>query len=297
MVSLGCSDDAASSPPGDGGAETGGAAGAQTGGTGASGGQGAAGGSDTGGIGGTGGTGGGTGGVGGSSEVPIGDGFVLISQSSGSWQSYADFESWPTAPRCASRNVGACRLETCIGLTPASPRPHAGVITVTSGSLTRTLQPGINGDYQSVSEVGELWSPGQQVQITLAGAEAPAASMTLTGPATFTLTDPPVTSTLPIIRTQTLVVRWSGGTGGSVVAALTGTPLGGAAGDSLQVKCSFDAAAGEGSIPATALGELDPSSQGSFHAFVEDYRITMVQGWQLRFSARRDSVLAQVVYQ
>jgi hypothetical protein len=132
------------------------------------------------------------------------------------------------------------------------------------------------------------------VRLFAAGADVPAFEESVQGPALFTLIEPAPATTVPVSRTQPLRVRWSGGDFGSAVVAFSGRAL---SAQSLQVKCSFNAALGEAMVPTDALADFDPAQRITLVAFAEGYKRLDRGGWLLRVAARTPSVSATVALQ
>jgi hypothetical protein len=281
----------ASPPPSDAGADQAGGASGTSGnggnaGTGASGGN--AGNGGSGGSGGSSGSAGsgGSAGAGGSGAV-VGDGYIFAQQSDVQHFLSASFDLWQPMPLCTFRNAGPCRLDLC-----AAPTAHAdaGEVAATVGTQRRVAMVSMPGVYSS-NWGGQLWQPGDSIQLTSAGAEGPAVNETVIGPGPFTLIEPAPASTVGASQSRPFRARWSGGANGSAVVAFSGRAL---TGETLQVKCSFDAAPGEGEIPAGALAELDPAQRVTLVAFAESYKSFSVDGWLMRVAARTASVSASV---
>jgi hypothetical protein len=142
--------------------------------------------------------------------------------------------------------------------------------------------------------MGQLWTPGQSVRLVSVGDTVPPLDVTVAGPSPFSLIEPNLQAPVVVSRAAGLRVRWSGGTAAQLVAALVSNT---ASGRQLQVKCSFDAAAGEGMIPPEALTDLVAGAQTSFVAVGEGYQAQTIQGWLLRAAARTRSVSQSVTIQ
>jgi hypothetical protein len=300
-------DDASPAPPADAGSN-------QTGGTGAGGSGGNSGSAGNGGSSGSGGNAGagsggdagggsggtsagaggtGGGGAGGSAGQTVGEGYIFVQQSASQHQLLATFDVWTPMPLCTYREIGACRLDLC---TPPTVHASAGQVGASVGTVTRTAAGADAGAGANQGTwPGQLWQPGETVRLFATGAEVPAFEETVPGPAPFTLIEPAPSAMIGVSRAQPLRVRWSGGDFGSAVVALVGMSV--SAGSPLQVKCSFSAALGEGSVPAEALSDLDPAQRTTLVAFAEGYKRLDRGGWLLRVGARTTSVSATVVLQ
>jgi hypothetical protein len=221
----------------------------------------------------------------------VGDGYIFVQQSASAHQLLANFDVWTPSPLCTFRDAGPCRIDRC-----SDPTVHAsaGQIGVSVGSVTRTATPNLDAGANQGSWTGQLWQPGETVRIFAAGAEVPAFEESVQGPAPFTLIEPAPGGTVGVLRAQPLRVRWSGGDFGTAVVAFAGRTT---SGQSLQAKCSFNAALGESSVPPEALVDLDAAQRVTLVSFAEGYKTFNGSGWLLRVGARTQSVAATVVLQ
>jgi hypothetical protein len=119
----------------------------------------------------------------------------------------ADFQSAPggwntSSPPCTYRTDGTCSIAVCpVMTTPTEGEPHlvsAGPITV-SGYPT-PLDPGDGGaslpwaETYNASVPGALWTGGEAISISAAGAAVPPFSGSVPFPATLQVTTPTVTT-------------------------------------------------------------------------------------------------------
>ena len=239
LAAVGCGDD------GSGGSATGGAAtgGASSGGGGADGGAGGAGGS------------GGAGAGGAAAEPQTGEVFLSsgdFSVVAASFQNNADLN-------CTTTVLGDCTLSMC---TPITTRVSAGTVTVTAPSATFTLEPNDNNFYPFQNAGGPLWQDGESIEVEGTGADVPAFSGSVVGPAFVDFSQPDLTGLdkLVLDTSVDLPIAWTGGTGGKlVVSLLLQYPT-----NSTTLACSFPADAGQGVMPASALGMLVKPATGLF---------------------------------
>ena len=298
----GCSsdDDAdpASSTGGSGGSGTGGTAGdGGEAGQGGVGGSSATGGSgNSGGSSGTGGSGAsGAGGEGGSNYYH--SGYVSIMQSvvNVAGTEYASYsfaagftqgEISSTGSTCDIQDDGLCRITDCTSsgtTTPSYETVSAGVLQLSGGNQPLTLTPDASGTYAAVTGQERLWSSGATLTVTASGADVPAFQETLYGAAPVTLTSPvlPPAGTQGVISTSTpLTVTWSGGVAGTVLVMLSRT-IQGSTTRSVTVSCTYPAADGSGTVPASAMGALPIGSDGTFAVHGGDQKTIEPDGWTI----------------
>ncbi|HEX3345439.1 MAG TPA: hypothetical protein VHS09_12735 [Polyangiaceae bacterium] len=190
------------------------------------------------------------------SEVPVGGGTFT-----------AAFYTAPRQPPpgCTAEVVdgGGCAVTTCPGHAPTD----AGVVTLASaGALDVTggafgdagIQVGADnlGSYL-YNTTGPMFSPGDVLGVSAAGGTVPPFPVqSLTAPAAITLTAPQAgdAGLLVVPTAQSLAVTWTGGVTGDRVVFTLNAFL--ASGASASTACSWDAAAGQGTIPASALAPL-----------------------------------------
>jgi hypothetical protein len=259
----------------------GGSTGAGGGSTGAGGGSGGAGGGVAGAGGGVAGAGGGTAGAGGGSAGAGGGAAVvdrsgIVSLGQASIQTYtigsaaADFSTTEhlTLLGCTVTFTGNCKVLSCPGGAVDAgvlvvTHQSAGPVTITGTTPSITLQPGTDGGaYVGQTFLGALWSGGETLSVSAAGAEVPAFfGQSVQAPSTITLTAPVcslASCSQPIDRAAPLQVTWTGGVYGTVYVTVSSAPLGPVA----VVQCSFPAGAGSGSIAPAMLANLPAALDG-----------------------------------
>jgi hypothetical protein len=177
--------------------------------------------------------------------------------------------------------IGPCIVQQCdFNATP--PAISAGAITLTGGTRPITLAPAADQTYPTLNvQTGLLFDPGATITFSAAGAEVPAFEKSLAMPAKATITspaEPPSGSPfLTFDRGQDFTVTWSGGGEGLMQIALFGP-------DSSQlISCRFEASAGSGTLPASALGRLD-AGQGGFSMAVFTTTEEFAGDWAVELS-------------
>ncbi|MGZ5966239.1 MAG: hypothetical protein ACXWP4_01130 [Polyangiales bacterium] len=162
--------------------------------------------------------------------------------------------------RCATKTDGPCLVVNCMG-TGESPRgAAAGTLTLASaGASLLTSSPKSDGTYPSTFKLGELWGAGDALKISAEGGEIPAFSVDLTAPARPEIIEPPVDSSPVIKRSADLVVKWKPSTGKVGVWA-SQVPNTAELRTSTRFLCSFDAAAGTGTVPSSVVSTLATSA-------------------------------------
>jgi hypothetical protein len=138
------------------------------------------------------------------------------------------------------------------------------------------------------------WLPGDAVRFRGAGAQAPAIDVSLAIPPPLPPTEAPASGDV-VNPAQDLPITWTPGTTAFVSAALLASKP--ASGDTIEVWCRFEAAGGEGSVPAAVLSELAPSGGASLILFSEDYTFALVQNWLVKASVRTSPVLRPITFQ
>ncbi len=220
--------------------------------------SGCGGGGDTGttsGAGGGGGTGGGGSG-GGPVEVVYPFGLFQLESSvvDGFPQTFAagTFQSKAT-PGCVVTHVGACEFTDCRKAGKAT-LVSGGKLTVTGGASPVTLMESSSHVY-SFSSSATTWSSGAKLTLKAVGDTVPAFSTQGQAPTVFTLTKPSFDQSIAIDKSQDFELAWSNATD-VVQLILVLQPD-----KTLTLNCSFDGAAGKGTIPTEILGKI-PTSPG-----------------------------------
>jgi hypothetical protein len=171
-----------------------------------------------------------------------------------------------TQPVCDIQTMGACEVIRCTTESADAGAPmsdagaartqrSAGTITVSGGGRSIELVPGANNTYTARPEMGQLFPAGTMLTIEATGDSngVPSFSALLRMPSSIVLTAPLFNPTAPttIPRNAPLALSWTGGTASKVRVELGSTP-------NASVRCFFDAAAGNGIVPADALAAISP---------------------------------------
>lgn len=167
-------------------------------------------------------------------------------------------------PTCAVTTSGPCQIQDCSAVLAGDASTPVGVsagnVTVSGGKLPApvTLSFSATDGYTSAFEMTQLFAPGDVFQVTATGDTVSAFSGTTPpAPGLISLTSPaPVGMELgspvyPIDLTKSATFSWSGGaTGAKTIVSVTNLDT------NVIVLCTFDAAAGTGTIPADAVAKF-----------------------------------------
>jgi hypothetical protein len=143
------------------------------------------------------------------------------------------------------------------------------------------------------SDASTLWSGGETLAVSAAGGVAPAFDLSMKAPAQIVLTAPVLTGTpLVIARGADMSVTWTGGTAGTLfVIELAATDPDHA----YIIECTFDAAAGNGTIPAAAFTDT-PTGDGILNAYGRSKSATTSDGWAISATASTPVLNASGAY-
>ena len=161
-------------------------------------------------------------------------------------------------PGCTQEAAGAaCTAVTCPVAGAKNPAgPAAGAITAKSSGGTIVTKPDATGAYDVAGFASALWTnPKAALTFAAAGGGLPAFSETFCGPVSATITKPAAApgAGLTIDRGADLAVQWTGGAVGELEIVLRDES---AAASTLEVRCFFTGASGQGTIPKAALAKL-----------------------------------------
>jgi hypothetical protein len=164
-----------------------------------------------------------------------------------------------TDPGCTQEAAGAaCVAVTCPRAGAKNPAgPEAGPITAKSNGGTIVTKPDGTGAYDVAGFASALWTdPKAALTFIAAGGGLPAFSETFCGPVSATITKPAAApgAALTIDRTSDLAVQWTGGAVGDLEILLRDD--GGAGATSVEVRCFFTGASGQGTVPQAALAKI-----------------------------------------
>jgi len=157
------------------------------------------------------------------------------------------------------------------------PDQDAGTITVGGGPRTATVS--FDGDAYPLeySDTDELFLGGETITIAAAGSDViPAFSHTLEAPGPLVLTAPDLSS-LVITKGQPLDVAWTGASAGTATAMISSRE----ADLWVFVDCSWDPAAGSGTIPAQAIEHLPLTDTGDFRVVSQHTMQVTPGGWDI----------------
>jgi hypothetical protein len=144
---------------------------------------------------------------------------------------------------------GACRLRMC-GPGASASAADAGQLRVTTPQRSLVIDRDPLGFYNLFDRTASLWSAGDLVTVSAAGAAVPPFTRALDAPRSIVVTSPTKPAPadpLVIDRARDLVVRWTGGGPGTIMVSLANV------GGEFLISCELDPAAGAGVIPASLL--------------------------------------------
>ena len=197
---------------------------------------------------------------------------------------WISFETQHTTCRSLAMS-GGCDVIECPG-DPTIYGPHrAGTVTVTGAAVLISMTPSTEGLYGGFDASQEMFAGGTTLSVTATGDEVPAFTASLQAPGKAMITSParPPNDTLTIDRRSGLPVSWTGGSGAMGVTVVGDGDL------SRSVLCSFDASAGNGTVPAELLTML-PAGQGSV-GFVTQSETRVSDGdWDISFRGSYNAV-------
>ena len=182
----------------------------------------------------------------------------------------ANFFQIPGGSVCSSTTSGPCVLSDCTasGVDAGAPdglSDPAGTITFKGGALpagygTTYADQGIYV-YKETPVTGAPWNLGDPITVTATGewvprftATVPAPALTASVAAPALVADAGSDAGAPSVdRTQPYLVSWTGASGGKIDFVLNsgGTTL-----HTVSATCTFDAAAGSGTVPAGVMAKM-----------------------------------------
>jgi hypothetical protein len=223
------------------------------------------------------------------SEVPVGGGTFTAAFFTTSHE---------PPPGCTSQipDGGACQVTTCPGHAPTDAGlvtlASAGALDVTGGAFGEAgVQVGADnlGSYL-YNTTGPMFAPGDMLSVSGAGGTVPAfPTQTLAAPGAITVTSPLPgdAGALVIPTTQNLVVTWTGGVPSAHVLFTLNAFF--ASGASASTACSWDAAAAQGTIPASARAPQvagKPQAGGSTAVWYQQAQTSFATGrWAVTMQA------------
>lgn len=187
--------------------------------------------------------------------------------------------------------IGSCTFLDCMNPDAGA---DAGAMFVPAGSITIDVasKPSVsiaktsNGDYRTEGQ-GALFSGGEMLTAIGGGESVPAFRISIQAPSRITVTQPtyPMTGAITIERTQPLVMKWTGGTNGTVGISVSTFPSGRVTG----VSCSFDATAGTATIDTSLLAKLIPAD-GYLRVGCTTSTLVREGAWSIVFGAGNSPV-------
>jgi hypothetical protein len=195
----------------------------------------------------------------------------------GGFVRYADAVAPANGIMCTASTIGDCLVSACTitevadpGTPPVGTVLDAGLLTVTGAGASKaalkfgtvspkSTQPG----YPAVSADKQFFSGGDSIELVGAGgADLPAfKAQKLIAPNEIVLTAPACSgaSCPDVDRSKDLTVAWTAGGAGNLKASFE------TVGDTATayVFCTFEAAAGTGTVPKAALAQLGDTRDGT----------------------------------
>ncbi len=192
--------------------------------------------------------------------------------------------------------VDGCSVIECFPpRSGAAPTVSAGTLVVSGAKQPLNLVPSGNEYLSPNTSASALWDGGEALDLVASGAVAPAFSLSLVTPKYVEVTSPtwPTGSTkLPIVRTNPLVVAWTGDTAGDVVVKLVAATKAGP----VFLTCAYPATAGQGTVSTAVLAKLPPVAVYYSIEIVSRTRVqTLVDGWTMVFTAEARATTPQSV--
>jgi hypothetical protein len=187
-----------------------------------------------------------------------------------------------------TKTVGPCVLEI-IGEGTAAQETDvsAGAVHLTGGAAAIDLAPKSDNTYAPSASATSLYNGGETLVASADGKDVPAFTTSLIAPSKVTLAAPVVTAgALTVKRSSgvaaTFTSAGAGAAAGSVVLyfSTTSTTM------AFALTCTFDAAAGSGTIPAAAFADF-PAGPGTFDFYVKQTSRVVVAPWDVRFTASK----------
>jgi hypothetical protein len=162
-------------------------------------------------------------------------------------------------PGCTQEAAGTgCAAVTCPASGAKNPAgPEAGPITAKSNGGTIVTKPDATGAYDVAGLASALWTmPKAALTFAAAGGALPAFSETFCGPVSAVITAPAAApgAGLTIDGASDLAVQWTGGAVGDLEIVLRDEAA--AAGSTVEVRCFFTGASGQGTVPRAALAKI-----------------------------------------
>jgi hypothetical protein len=167
----------------------------------------------------------------------------------------AFFDSPRSPSGCTVTTSGTCSAFSCPADAGGGGAVSAGTIHISGGNLGagQSVTPGADGTYAFTANAAE-YSAGQTLAVSASGAVAPAfGPQSISAPSLIDLVAPAADDggTYTIATSSDLTVAWTGGQSGDLVLVEAADPTW-----LNYFSCSWDASAGQGTIPRTVLSVL-----------------------------------------
>ncbi|HTA21465.1 MAG TPA: hypothetical protein VK989_19370 [Polyangia bacterium] len=165
---------------------------------------------------------------------------------------------------CTQESVGGCVAYTCPRTTAApSGGMAAGAITATSSGGVLVTRPDATGAYDDVGISRALWmTPKAALTFSAAGGAIAAFGETFCAPTGATITKPTGApgAGFTIDRASDLAFAWTGGAVGDLEIVLHDDTT--APAPTVDVRCFFTGASGQGTVPKAALAKIGAGAHG-----------------------------------
>jgi hypothetical protein len=189
---------------------------------------------------------------------------------------------YASASACSGTASGPCTLSSCKPGSGKLTNDNAGTVTVTGGKLPgpESVKLGSDGNYTNYTATKQIFATGDTFTVSGSGAAFPSFSgesapapgvLKLTGPASTAGTAGPIYGFDP---TKALTWTWTGGSAGDSAVFNTANLDTG-----VEIACTFDAAAGTGTIPADVVGKLPHGTStvpGNMFFFAQSSKLVAV---------------------
>jgi hypothetical protein len=170
----------------------------------------------------------------------------------------------PDDAACTQESVGgSCVAYTCPRAAATTGGTAAGAITATSSGGVLVTRPDATGAYDVVGISRALWmTPKAVLTFSAAGGAIAAFGETFCGPAGAMITKPAGApgAGFTIDRASDLAFAWTGGTVGDLEIVFHDDTT--APAPTVDVRCFFTGASGQGTVPKAALAKIGAGAHG-----------------------------------
>jgi hypothetical protein len=181
---------------------------------------------------------------------------------------------------------------SCALPPPPCASPQAGPLTVTAPGLPSTqLAPNPDGTYSTSEMLATsgvpVFAAGDALMVSAAGGDVPAFQATVGGPGCVALTAPAIPAggtAYAIPSAQDLAVAWTGGAPEATVGVdlVWKSPVGAVA----YASCTFEASAGQGTIPKEALAAFEAGPGGFLTVYQQKSATTQAGSFAIEVDVR-----------